>query len=443
MTSESQIFSVRDLRAIVLMAFAPALIATVLLLHHLVPSSLLLWFWSILLLPIAVIVLKFDYLNPLLALLLPWIGITLFGTLDISKYARPISEKTYSLLLAVEIAAVIAYYLSAVSEKHYRPSQQTWVIRPKVYRALIVSYIALTIFNVVAAGYVPIIRGLQTGDTGYLDFGVHSIYGFYNAFANALGILSIYLYLKTRRRGYLLSWGLILVVFTIFVTRQNVVSMLVESFVVYCFVRGRVRLRNLAIATAVVLVLFGVAGNLRSGDIKAIAGVTEEYRNLPDAAVWVYAYGYFNVLNLDNLVMNPQVPTYNGSSLLGLLPSVFRPNVSYYEDVLEVEAFNVLSFIAPIYADVGLLGCVLFTAAVVWWSGRSYQEANEERSFYAITKYAVLFFCALFSFFVNLWLYLPIIAQIIFLKGFSKYLLRPEDSISDETGRLKVPALSR
>jgi hypothetical protein len=41
---------------------------------------------------------------------------------------------------------------------------------------------------------------------------------------------------------------------------------------------------------------------------------------------------------------------------------------------------------------------------------------------------------------VNLWLYLPIIAQIIFLKGFGKYLLMPEDSTSDESGRLNVPA---
>jgi oligosaccharide repeat unit polymerase len=424
-------------------AFVPTLLVTALLLHSLIRSSALLWVWSILLLPIAVIVLKFDYLNPMLALLLPWIGITLFGTLEISKYARPVSEKTYSLLLAVEISAVIAYYLSAVSEKHWRPSQQTWVIKSRGYRALVISYITLTIFNVVMAGYVPIIRGIQTGDTGYLDFGIHGIYGFYNAFANALGVLSIYLYLKTRRSGYLWIWSLVLIVFVIFVTRQNIVSILVESFVVYCFVRGRVRLRSLAIATAVVLVLFGVAGNLRSGDIKTIAGVTDEYKNLPDAAVWVYAYGYFNVLNLDNLVSSPQVPVYNGSSVLGLVPSEFRPKISYYDDLPEVEAFNVLSFVAPIYADVGFLGCVLFTGVVVWWSARSYREANEGRSFYAITKYAVLFFCALFSFFVNLWLYLPIIAQIIFLKGFSKYLLGPEDSISDETGRLNIPALGR
>jgi len=439
MSSEFKILSMRDMRAIALVAFAPTLVCVALLLHNLARSSSLLWAWSVVCLPAAIFVLKFDYLNPLLAYLLPWTVITLLSTVEISKYSRPVSEKTYTVLLAIEVIVVVTYYLAVLSKPLRKRKPQQRNANLGRYRVLVLFYIAMTGFNVLAAGYIPLIRGIQTGDTGYLDFGVHGIFGFYNAFANALGVLSFYLYLKTGRKQFVWVCVLILAVFVLFVTRGNVISFLVESFVVYCLVRGRVSRRILVAGATAAVILFGVAGNLRSGSVKDIAGVKEEYRSLPDTVIWVYAYSYFNILNFDNVATNPHFPAYDGSSLFGLLPSVLRPTVAYNEQVLEVPEFNVLSYIAPVYADVGLWGAILFTAGVTWWGTWSYQHALEESSFYAITKYSVLFYCALFSFFANFWLYLPIIAQIPLFKGFSEYVLTVERGAAQGISRQSFP----
>ena len=386
------------------------------------PSSSPFVLWSIIFVPAVMFVLKFDYLNPLLVFLLPWFVVTLFASMEVSRFARPLSEKTYRVLWGMEAAAIVSYYL-AVQSKPKRSPRQEEAIKEGRYWTLVWIYAALTIFNVAAAGYVPLIRGIQTGDTDYLDFGVHSIFGFYNAFSNALGVLSFFVWMRTGRKAYLWVLLLIFTFFVLFVTRQNVMSMVVECAVVYCFVKGRISGTKIAAGVAVVAILFAVAGNLRSGNIKEIAGIKEEYQDLPDAMIWIYGYSYFNVLNLDNVITNPAVPFYDGSGVLALLPTVLRPTTSHTVDELEVEQFTVSSYVAPIYADVGFWGIVLFTGAVTWWGIRSYQRAMQDGSFYSIAKYSVLFLCALFSLFWNFWFYLPIIFEIPIFAGMSVYIL--------------------
>jgi oligosaccharide repeat unit polymerase len=333
-----------------------------------------------------------------------------------------LSNKTYVLVWAVELSAFAAYYF--VRKKPLlRKRQAREVVSVDRFSVLVWSFVILSVFNVAVAGYVPLIAGIRTGDSGYLDFGIHGIYGFYNAFANALGILSLFMFLRTKGKRYLAVWLLICAVFILFVSRQNVLSMVVQSVVVYCFVKGRISRKKLAAGVVFALLLFSFAGNLRSGDIKQVAGIKNEYQDLPDAAIWIYAYSYFNVLNLDNVLTNSQLPVYDGSAVLSLLPTFLRPELSHLDDEIELEQFNAYSYVAPIYADVGLWGTVLFTFGIMWWTARSYQQVLEDGSFYSIAKYSVLFFCALFSFFVNFWFYLPIIFEIPILAWMSHYVL--------------------
>ena len=48
-------------------------------------------------------------------------------------------------------------------------------------------FFSLTVLNIMVAGYVPLLRGLSGGDTGYLEFGIHGVYGFYLALAKRSG----------------------------------------------------------------------------------------------------------------------------------------------------------------------------------------------------------------------------------------------------------------
>lgn len=365
---------------------------------------------------------RFDSLHPLAAFLFPWLTVSVFAQLELSRFARPLTGKTYATIWGLELAAIISSYLLTQRPPGRGKAPELTAFRPSRVTLLFILYSGLTVLNVALAGYVPLVSGVATGDTGYLDFGLHGIYGFYNAFANSLGVLCFFLFCKTGRKLYLLACLLIGAVFVLFVSRQNVVSMLVQCGVIYSFVKGRIGRTKLIVAVTVVLVLFSIAGNLRSGDVKQIAGIKDEYQNVPGALIWVYAYSYFNIVNLDNVVTSPGVPVYDGSSLFSLLPTFMRPEISHIEQEIELSQFNAYSYVAPVYADLGLAGTVLFTVLVTAWAIRSYQRALVERSFYLIAKYSVLFFCALFSFFVNFWLYLPVISEIPILAGMSWFV---------------------
>src|SRR5450755_3129861 len=56
---------------------------------------------------------KCDYLNPLPAFLFPWIAISLFATLELSEFARPLNGKTYAVVWGIELGALVTYYLAA------------------------------------------------------------------------------------------------------------------------------------------------------------------------------------------------------------------------------------------------------------------------------------------------------------------------------------------
>jgi hypothetical protein len=143
---------------------------------------------------------------------------------------------------------------------------------------------------------------------------------------------------------------------------------------------------------------------------------------IPTAGIWLYAYFYFNLLNLDNAI-NAGPPFYDFRSFSQLVPSFLRPAI---EDggasTLEVSQFTVGSFISPIYRDVGMVGlCLLF--AVFCFGLEAYRRRIKgQLSYVAITSYSVLYFCFMFSFFENFFFYLPVIFQLFFLFILRKYL---------------------
>lgn len=363
---------------------------------------------------------QLNYLNPVIAFSVPWLTILGFTLLDLSQYSRPVGIKTYGLIFFALYAA-IGLSLLIKPPKKQRLVQLGAKLRIKTLWFWIATgiYGLLSVLNVAIAGYIPLIRGFLTGDTGYIDFGLPGLYGFYNAYSNALAIFSFYLFLLTGRKRYLRLYLTIIAVFILFVTRQNVVSILVESLVIYSFVRRPISTVRLALMFAVFLVCFAILGQFRSGDIKAIVGVKTAFDWVPTPFIWLYAYSYFNVLNLDNLIYESQAPYFDGSAFAQLIPSIFRPAFGHAPR-LEVKNFNVTSYLYPLYQDMGARGAVIFTvlalSAALWFYRRSLMRPN----FNNLGIYAVLYYCGLFSFFINNWFYLPIIFQIPFISLLSR-----------------------
>lgn len=372
------------------------------------------------------VIYRFDLTNVWVAFSMPWFLILVFGTLGISEYSRDVDVRTIGTIVALLMVA--ASVIPSTALPVLMVDDPAAAVRRSRFVGLFMIFLALAAVNIAVAGYVPLISLITTGESGYMNFGIKGVYGFFNAFANALGVTAFYLWLTVGGKVYRNVFFTILLVFLMFVTRQNILSLLIESFVVYNLIKARVKMLRVVAIVAVVLFLFGVLGDLRVGkDIVEIAKIEDGYRWLPTAAVWMYAYFYFNLLNLDNVVTASVQPQYDFSSFAQLLPSFLRPTPVDGEDLLEVSSFTVGSFVSPIYRDIGLIG-LLTVVLIMCIAVMAYRRRlTGRRDFVGITSYSVMYFCFLFSFFENFFFYLPVIFQLFFLFIFRPFIFKKVD----------------
>lgn len=381
------------------------------------------------------IVKRFDYLDPFVGYLIPWLVILFFSTSRLSKFAISIHAETYTLVIvaltgAMFVAGARSRKILAIND-WVKPSKSR--LNSKMAFLLIdIFFFSFTVLNIAIAGYVPLLRGLSGGETGYLDFGIHGVFGFYLALANALAIIHLIIFLRTGKRIHIVRYIAILLVFVALITRQNLISVLVESVVAYSLVRGRIKLRTIIVVGALSGIAFGAIGSFRSGNIRDIAGIEKEYSWIPEPVIWLYAYSYFNIANLDNMVFQSNAPYYNTSSLSYLVPSFLRPKYDM-ETYLLVSNFNVSSYMYPVYEDVGRIGVLFLTVTALWLTARQYRQLNHVTSIGSVGIYCVLYFCAAFSFFVNFWFFLPVISQMFFFKILSNVSERACTSAENQT----------
>jgi oligosaccharide repeat unit polymerase len=375
---------------------------------------------------------RLDYLHPAVAYILPWLMILIFSVIPISGHARPMEPITYAVLLAT----MFAWMLGCISAPpaatisvigiHETEGPQIDEFRVGFRTTLTMAFIFLYAFaalNVALAGFVPLISLITTGVSRYEEFGVPTVYGAFLAFSNALGCVAFYVYTRTNRRIYLALFLSVLVMHLALVTRQNMLTLLIEAFVIRCMAVKRFSNVALLASIAVALVCFSLLGTLRSGDIKELIAVQPEYDWIPTSLIWLYSYSYFNVLNIDNMITASGAPFFDGYMWQTILPSIMRPNIDH-GTYLEIESMTVSSYILPVYIDIGNW-VVLWTAAVSLFTAASYRRAVSRRRFVDMANYGCLFFCALMSFFTDFWLYLPVISQLVFFPILSSMMFKP------------------
>jgi oligosaccharide repeat unit polymerase len=376
---------------------------------------------------------KLDYLHPVVAYLFPWLLILIFSIIPISSHARPIDDATYALLLANIFAwmfGCVAMPTGSVagqpqSTLRNQPGSSAGfrdTFGPTVAVGFIILY-AFAAVNVFLAGFVPLLSLISTGDSHYWDFGIPSVYGAFLAYANALGCVAFYIYLRTGRRAYLVLFLSVLAMHFAFVTRQNMVTLLMEAFVIRSITAKQFSRFTMLWSVALALIGFSALGTLRSGDIKAIIDVQPQFDWIPTSLIWVYAYSYFNALNIDNMIASSGAPFFDGYMWQTLLPSIFRPDVDH-GTFLEISSMNVSSYVYPVYIDIGK-GVVLWTLILGFLTASAYRRAITLRRFIDISTYSCLVFCAFLSFFTDFWLYLPVIFQLFFFWIFHFLLFRP------------------
>ena len=387
-------------------------------------SSLLVLFVGV-----AVAAYRADFRSVWIAFSVPWLLILGMSALDLSYLSRDISTTT----MAVIVVGLLACLALCPPLRFATAPLERSPVNGRRFLACFALFMGISVLNVALAGYVPLIQGFMTGESGYYDFGVKGVYGLYNAYANAFGVMCFYFWMRDGSRRYQIGFLCVTAAFLLFVTRQNLISLVVECFIVFNLVVRRTSRLTLVTGVFGVLVVFSIVGNFRTGaDISELADIRAQWKWLPDSILWLYSYSYFNLLNLDNVVTAYPAPELNGLSITQLLPSFLR--VAEVDDIglLEVGNFGVTSYASPIFRDFGFVGIAATIGAFSLWAERLL-AVRLRSPFASVTSYSVIYFCFAMSFFINFWFFLPVIFQLFFFWAFGKWLFSPPRSDTSRT----------
>jgi len=370
-------------------------------------------------------------LHPLTIATGVWGTLLVFYALHLSDLLR----FTTGELLPVTLAIWMPFALVAVGSSLWRPKilrRPYRLVRPgptrlrSIERRLRICWrvwLCAAVFETLVSGGLPIVWIFTNSSKTYFDYGIPSLHGFVNSLLLSLALCRFLLYLLTGKRRHLRIPVFCMVWWILLVTRASLFFTGLECAILLLRIRPiRVTvLSRIAAAVICVVVFFGWVGDLRTGadTFRELAQPTRSYPLwLPSGILWVYIYATtpLNNLNYSLLSRTPERNPLLPHTLSILLPTVLR-NYVYGDaaaagDVMTAELvesqFNVSTAYSGPAQDFGL-PAVFFFSLIMASACQWFWYKPDMRS---QLVFAVLAQCLVLSLFYDLFLSLPILAEI-------------------------------
>lgn len=338
--------------------------------------------------------------------------------LKLSYLQSDLNDRTIEVFFSAIVSFNIAYLFFNIfnikGKKHLSKTSMDKKIK-------IAKFILLGIFalEVASSGGVPLLWRFIGSGKNYIDYGIPSLHGAFNGLLICLGAYSIY----KKRKDSLLYLGISILI----LSRQVIISMFIEA--IMCMIldpNRKVKKKNkkkIVVYVILILALFTILGNFRSGNntMNNIFKPKEQYESLSDTTKWVYSYMTFSISNFNNLTKITSGDINKGASMLdALLPTVLLDKVNvkvkYNPFYLVSLNYTVSTYMPPIYLDYGINGIIFFNIFIAFIGCIFYHKYLHNReSIKNRLLYAVFVHNVILLFFTNMFLYLPIIIQFIYI----------------------------
>lgn len=265
----------------------------------------------------------------------------------------------------------------------------------------------------------PILKLIGVDSLEYNEFGVPGLQGLVNSLYLSYGTLCIWSALHKGNNRMLLVFFALSAYPLLMLSRQMLFSLLVQAIVLWILYGSNSKIGKFFILSFVGVfgvIVFGVIGNIRTGDEVISSFMGEDADISFSIFYWIYVY---SVSPISNLSYNTEFssPDWSFITLVSsLLPTPIRTffgaNHGFlgFENMLLInDNLNMATFFASGFFSFGwwgmffLLFNLLFILAVI--------KKNYNSSPYFALCYAVLLQILLFSPFTNLLFYLPVFFQ--------------------------------
>lgn len=361
-----------------------------------------------------------SWLNPISIFNLIWFLVIALYSLRLSPALQlPLDDRTCELLLWSSLLFSISCFL--VTKISIREKKNVCLDKEITFNRINTHFFIWFILELFETAYsrgLPIIWALRHSGKTYFDYGIPSLHGLANAYG--LSILTILAYQlfsgknKKKAKQIIIYIGIILGMYVLMLTRQVIISAILQLFIVYCFVKRKFPIFKIIIGALIGILIFGILGNIRTGYNEFLT-IAQIHTNLPPALVgfyWVYMYLTMTLANLNKIFTLAFNPVGIGYFLSIYLPTVivnlfFKVDSINPANYIVTPAFNVSGYNADAYISLGITGLILMALIYGILGGITYKKVINERNMKNIIYYAIYFQIMILSFFYNQLFYLP------------------------------------
>ncbi|WP_257985359.1 O-antigen polymerase [Bacillus sp. V5-8f] len=365
-------------------------------------------------------------LNLLTIFNLVWICIILLYGFQMSIYLTPFSNRTVIYFILVFSSFFLGYiyiflfylpkykkgYLSAV------PKRAIFLSKNFIENSFFVIFIILIVETIFSGG-IPLIWLLTGSDKNYFDFGIPTLHGLLMSFILFYGTLLYFILNQNFRKKYLFYFLFICLIPILLISRQIAITLVVQILIIHHLSIKRINFIKGGSIALICIVLFGIAGNIRTGldNFLNVAKMSNQNISYFESGFyWVYMYLTMSLANVNNLFTNISFDyTFGKNILSSFLPTIVT-DVIYNAELsapyfLVSPNFTVSSFMVTTFIDFGIVGLTIYTFLLGLISCIVYHNYIFNKSIRNMFVYATMLQILLMSFFVDFLLYLPVSFQ--------------------------------
>lgn len=353
-------------------------------------------------------------LNPVFVFNIIWLSVCSLYGLRISPLQAVLTDRTCIYLLCSNISFTLVCIMTyTFSRGGMRGVHNISFASLKKHYLM---WLFIEIFETIYSGGFPLLwslLGIGGGKT-YKNYGIHTLHGFANAYG--LSIITIITYLlvsnhNPKKSGEMKKIiAIMLIGYTLMLTRQVIVSALIQMVVVYCMVNKKIPVKKLFYICLLGMLCFGILGNIRTGydSFLEVANIESKINPVFIGIYWVYMYLTMQLANLNKLFMLYFTPVGMSFMFVHIIPSVLRDISNYNRpDFLVTPAFNVSGYSSDAYVALGFIGLIVISAIFGFVSGKTYKSFKRKNSMKNTIYYVICVQIILISFFINSLFYMP------------------------------------
>lgn len=379
-------------------------------------------------------------LNPIFIFVGTWLAIIVLYQFELSNWQYNLIDDSYITFIINIMAFTISYLLvyifkrKKIIQNNENKDDKNVIVDFNFIKKMFIFWIIIEIIETIYSGGIPIIWKLVGSSKTYASYGIPTVHGLMNSISLIIMLLSYYLYLKENRKNkkLLLIIGTIILFDLMIITRQVIVSALIELFVIYIFFNKKIPVYKLLIIVSFLVIGFGLIGNIRTGSDNFIYVSSFKNENINKFLIgfyWVYMYFTMSIANINNAI-------YLGINQYGLypimknyLPTVFSNIIFENSNIiipnyLVTKAFNVSGYFINFYLAFGNLGVLIISSIYGVLGGIITNKNRNESSEKNLLYMSVYIQIIILSFFENHLFYLPSGFQFFLIFLIFKYIDR-------------------